>query len=172
MVAVFSVSSFLIGFLLGLLLMLILVWIAWFTRTAAFVNCPSTVRACVGDDYYNDPGEAIANTGVSASQILYVENGRLYYKRVPRNGTCAPEGNQIVRIAYPKFCSFSGTGFNGVTGTDRYFNANMYTLAGIPTPSPITTMENCDPDPGQIATEGTPIAAWTPISYPSRTLVT
>lgn len=165
----FDLPSFFIGFLIGLILMLLLVWISWFTRTGAFVNCPVQVRPCTGEDYYNDPGEAIANAGVTAGQILFIVDGKMYYKRVPKNGTCAPEGNQVVRIAYPQYCKFSGTGIAGVTGIDRYFNANLYDTTTAPPFYPVTTDQNCTPKSGQIVTEGIPILEWNAAYLPQRT---
>jgi hypothetical protein len=167
--AVFNFPSFIIGLILGMIVMLTLIWIAYFTRTGAFINCPGQARVCTGEDYYNDPGEAIAKTGVTAGQILFIDNGRMYYKRVPKNGTCIPEGNQTVRIAYPQYCKFSGSGISGVTGRDLYFNANLYRLQHGGLTQPIITDENCDPRSGQTVTEGEPILYWTPTHVPEPT---
>lgn len=168
--AAFNFPSFIIGLLLGMILLLLLVWISYFTRTGAFINCPAQARACAGEDYYNDPGEAMAKTGMTAGQILFVADGRMYYKRVPKTGGCIPEGNQTVRIAYPQYCQFSGPGIAGVTGVDRYFNANLYdTIPFIGLTGPVTTDQNCDPKSGQVVTQGTPILYWTPTNVPRVT---
>lgn len=162
----FDVASFAIGLILGLIIMLILCWISYFTRTGAFTYCAAQTRVCVADDYYNNPGEAISQEGVSPNDILYITDGRMYYKRVPKTSSCTPEGNQVVRIAYPQYCEFSNANVSGVTGRDRYFNANHYDLISDRPDGPITTNENCIPKPGQVYTNGTPILKWTAATTP------
>jgi len=158
--ASFDFISFVIGLLLGAIIMLLLVWIAYFTRSFLFTYCPTQARACSGADYYNNPGDALAN-GANINDILFLnDQDQMYYNRVPRTTSCVPESNQIVHIVYPQYCSFSTTG--GVSGTwkETAFNSNIYTPSnGVPGPT-ITTSGDCDPAPGSPVDSGVPILRW------------
>lgn len=159
--ASFDFISFIIGLLLGAIIMLVLVWIAYYTRTFLFTYCPTQARACNGPDYYNNPGEALAN-GANIDDILFLnDQDEMFYKRVPKTTNCVPESNQTVHILYPQYCQFSDN--SGLSGTYRSysFGSNIYKPAnGLPGPT-ITTSGNCDPTPG-IYIEGIPLLKWDP----------
>lgn len=143
--------------------MLILVWIAYFTRSFIFTYCPTQARRCGGSDYYNNPGDALANyPKLNVSEILFLnDEDKMFYRRVPKNTDCVPEGNQIVTILYPQYCSFSNTG--GVSGTWREtaFNSNIYVPYGFSGPT-ISTDGNCEPSAGQPVENGVPLLKWDP----------
>lgn len=159
--ASFDFTSFILGLLVGALLMLIIIWIFYFTRTFLFTYCPTQARPCGGADYYNDPGDALANNPqLTPSDILFItSNNEMFYTRVPRNTDCVPESNQIVYMQYPQYCSFSTTG--GVSGTwiESAFNSNIYNPSGFVGPK-VTTSGNCIPNPGYPVTTGIPIVNW------------
>jgi hypothetical protein len=161
--ASFEFISFTIGLLLGMIILLILVWWAYFSRTFLFTYCPTQARPCGGGDYYNDPGDALANNpNVTVAEILFLnDENEMFYRRVPKNTDCVPEANQLVYIQYPQYCSFSNS--VGVSGTWREtaFNSNIYSPFGFIGPN-ITTNGNCDPAPGSPAVSGVPLLLWDP----------
>lgn len=159
--ASFDFVSFIIGLLLGMIMMLVLVWIAYYTRSFLFTYCPTQARACGGLDYYNNPGNAIAN-GASINDILFLnDQNELFYKRVPKTTNCVPQSNQTIQILYPQYCQFSDNA--GLSGTYKSssFGSNIYRPAnGFPGPT-ITTNGNCEPIQG-IYSEGVPLLKWDP----------
>lgn len=161
--ASFEFISFIIGLLLGMMILLVIVWIAYFTRSFIFTYCATQSRPCGGGDYYNDPGDALANyPTLNASQILFLNaQDMLLYNRVPKNTDCVPEGNQVVHILYPQYCSFSSaTGASG-TWRETAFNSNIYNPYGFVGPT-VTTFGDCQPTPGSAVTTGSPIIKWDP----------
>ena len=158
--ASFDFISFVIGVLIGAIITLILIWAAYFTRSFLFTYCATESSLCAGADYFNNPGDALAN-GANINDILFLnDQNELFYDRVPRTGDCTPESNQIVNILYPQYCSFSTTG--GVSGTwkETSFNSNIYKPAnGIPGPT-ITTTGNCIPTSGSSVETGIPLIRW------------
>jgi len=165
--AYFNFVSFTIGLLMGMVILLLLVWVAYFTRSFLFTHCPSQARPCAGADYYNNPGDALANNPqLTASDILFLNNqNEMFYKRVPRVGNCIPESNQIVYIQYPEYCSFSSTGGTGGIWRETAFNSNIYKPNGFSGPT-ITTTGNCEPSPGSPVTSGTPLIMWDSSALP------
>ena len=149
--------SFVIGMLVGMIIMLLLVWAAYAGRVFLFTYCPKSARKCGGADYYNDPGDALANNPqITVSEILYLNsNNQMFYRRVPKTTDCVTESNQIVYMKYPQYCSFSGSGISG-TWKETGFNSNIYSPVGF-TADAITTSGNCDPEEGQEVTSGVPL---------------
>ena len=143
-----------------MIIMLLLVWLSYFTRTFLFSYCPTTMRACASVDYFNNPGDALAN-GSELDDILFInDEGEMVYKRVPRTNTCYPQTNQVVDIEYPQYCSFTDS--SGASGTWKAtaFGSNIYKPAnGLPGAT-VTTLGNCDPAPGSAVVSGSVILAW------------
>ena len=162
--ASFQFVSFIIGLLLGAIIMLLLVWIGYYTRSFIFTYCPEQARPCGGADYYNNPGNALANnSGLTAGSILFLKDDKLYYTRVPKNTNCVPESNQTIPIIFPQYCSFGNPGQPSLTYRQTFFNSNIYKPDnGIPGVV-ITTSGNCDPVPGQELTTGIPLVEWDPV---------
>lgn len=158
----FNFESFFIGVLLGMIILLLLVWISYATRSFVFTYCPIQARACGGADYYNDPGDALAhNPQITVAEILFLnDQDNMFYRRVPRTTECVPEGNQIVHMRFPQYCSFSNGGTGGVW-KESAFNSNIYRPVGFAGPT-ITTDGNCDPAPGSPFTTGQPLLRWDP----------
>lgn len=156
----FDFTSFIIGLLLGAIMTLILIWISYFTRSFLFTYCAAQPIPCGGADYFNDPGEALANDkGLTAGNILFLNsNDQLLYKRVQKNTACTPESNQTVIMKYPQYCSFSGTGGTG-TWRETAFNSNIYKPYGFAGPT-IITEGNCIPVEGEPVTDGIPLVKW------------
>jgi hypothetical protein len=157
----FQFSSFSIGILLGLLIMLVLVWIAYNSRIFVFTYCPTSTPTCSASDYFNDPGEALAH-GANIDDILFLNDKNiLLYKRVPNTTTCTPGPNQIVPVPHPEFCSFSGSGLSGITGTRvSIHDLNTYNINVPGRKSTVLSRENCVPDTGQFVTSGIPLIQW------------
>lgn len=160
--AVFDFVSFIIGLLLGAIFMLLFVWIAYYSRTFLFTYCPTQARACGGADYYNDPGDALANyPQLSVQDMLFIENGILYYKRPPQTTNCFVQTQaQTVQILYPQYCEF--TNINGTSSIwkETSFNSNMYTNVNFG--SVVETNGNCDPisTPSNQFSGGVPVVQW------------
>lgn len=154
--------SFMIGLLLGMIMMLLLVWASYAGRVFLFTYCTTGAPFCAGADYYNDPGDALANDPrINVGEILFLNsNNQMFYKRVPRTTNCIPEGNQTVHMKFPQYCSFSGVGISG-TWKESAFNSNVYDpVSGIG--DIITTSGSCIPIEGQDVTSGVPLLEWDP----------
>lgn len=155
--ASFSFSSFIIGLLLGMILMLLLVWIAYYSRSFLFTYCPTQMTVCTAADYYNNPGDALAN-GANIDDILFLnDKNELFYQRVPNNANCIPSSNQTVEILYPQYCEFSGDGITGVTGKAIQFNSATYNVSEYPT---VDTVQSCIPVAGSYVDMGVPLIKW------------
>lgn len=160
--ASWDTASFFIGLLLGMIIMLIMIWIFYNTRSFIFTYCASATRGCAGDDYYNNPGVALAhNPQLSASDILFLRNDELYYTRVPRVNNCTPEINQTIQIPQPQYCSFSGTGGTDVTYRQKDPGGDVYEPYGSVGPI-VKTTANCEPT-GATFNEGIPLVKWDPV---------
>jgi len=147
--------SVLVGIFIGMLLMLLLVWIAYLARVFAFAYCADGPRLCKGSEYYNDPGDALAN-GAQLSDILFLnDENELLYKRLPKISNCTPGEDQLVTIMYPQYCSFTINGTT-ITGEAIAYNSPIY-QAGSNT---VTTSGNCTPVSG--ASAGVPELRWNP----------
>ena len=163
----FDAISLVIGLIIGMIIMLIIVWLIAASNSFIFSHCPSTFVSCVGTDYFQNPGDAIAE-GASASNILFIQNGVLYYKRVPDNTNCVPNSEtQTVPIPFPEYCSFDVTSGlysgNSYTGKNSAFNSPKYSFS-LPDGSLVTVLsgKNCVPITSSpaIVTAGTPVAQW------------
>lgn len=110
-----------------------------------FSHCPTMTRICSGPDYYNNPGNALAN-GASIRNILRInENGELRYRRMPKVINCVPDSGQEVAIRYPQYCTFSDNSGRSEIYKAINFGANIYKPAnGVPGPT-IATDGNCVP---------------------------
>lgn len=157
----FEFISFTIGLLIGAIITLILIWIAYFTRSFLFTFCSTDPNPpCAGADFFNNPGDALAN-GSSVDNILSLNNeNKLFYERVKRTNSCTLQPNQTVHILYPQYCDFSTN--NGETATWKAvaFNSNIYKPAnGMPGPT-ITTIGNCVPSDNSPVSNGKPLLKW------------
>lgn len=153
--------SFIIGMLVGMIIMLLLIWAAYAARIFLFTYCAKSAPFCGGADYYNDPGDGLAhNPQITVGEVLFLnDNDEMFYRRIPRSTNCIPEGNQIVYMKYPQYCSFSGTGITG-TWKESAFNSNIYKAVGLVGSPVVTTTGNCDPEDGQYVTSGVPLLKW------------
>lgn len=153
--------SFFIGFLVGLIVISLLVWIFYITRTLFFSHCASQQRICVSSDYYNNPGIALEE-GAVLENILFVQDGKLIYKRFQKNSTCTPSTDQEVVIRRPQQCAFitdSGTynGRNFSFGSEKYsFTDSSGNKVNV------VSSSNCVPvsSTGNVVKSGTPLAQW------------
>jgi hypothetical protein len=127
----FSWTDFFIGFLVGLLITVFLVWITYANRWFIFDNCSRASQTCTTNDYYNQPCEALSNSNLTASEILFVNsNGKLEYKRVPKNRNCTPGPDQSTSISVPEYCLFTENGQSYVAKTSQTnTNNNVYTTS-------------------------------------------
>lgn len=156
-----SASSFFIGLVLGMIIMMIIVWLCYDTRTFIFEFCPHETPACLANDYFNNPGEALAHDPqLTPSDILYLNNDdELMYIRVQKNFSCVPEKNQTIQMIYPQYCSFSGTGGISATYKQTFFGSDIYQPQGNPG-STVRSNANCKPVSGSGFTDGIPLVQW------------
>lgn len=135
--------SWIIGFLFGALFITILVWIAYTARTFAFVNCPSQTKPCFSADFFNNPGDALAN-GATLNDILFINNDQLNYVRQKRISACAPQSNQTVVITNPQFCEFT-LNDEDFLGKSLGFNVPKYLIGNDQFSQVVLTDGNCQP---------------------------
>ena len=139
--------TLIVGILIGMIIMLLIVWLVYATRSFVFVSCPSGVPPCTAADYYNNPGNALAN-GAKVDDILFINSdNEMFYKRVPKNNNCAPLSNATVHVRYPQYCSF-----NGVVGKALSYNSPDYQVGG----NTVRTTGDCHISGGH----GVPILRW------------
>lgn len=160
-----DVMSFIIGLFFGLMLMIVICWSAFTTRTFIFTGCTKDELQCRRVDYYNNPGQAIKEEGVSDQDILAVVDGKLIYRRVPKVN-CRPSSNQDVQIYYPQQCQFtidhdSGKKENFI-GVNGFFESPYYTGMVGDTKIDVMTTNNCNPlrSSSHNVISGKPIAKW------------
>lgn len=147
--------SIIIGFLIGAIITLLLIWIAYEARVFLFTYCANENTTCIGSDYYNDPGDALA-AGANINDILFLNDQNfLFYKRLPVNQQCVPTANQTVQILYPQYCTFD-TGVTTATGLQVQDGSNIYNLIG--SGDIIVTDGNCTPVLGAVT--GVPQIRW------------
>lgn len=159
-------TSMVIGLLLGLIIAIIIFWILTWSRVFLYSTCPNGLVSCIGTDYFQNPGDAIAE-GANVNDILFVQNGVLYYKRVPSNTNCVPNSTtQTVPVPFPEYCSFnvtSGAYPGAYTGKNNQFNSPKYAFS-LPDSSTVTVLagNNCAPlnSSPNVVTSGTPLAQW------------
>ncbi len=150
-----------------MIIMLLIVWICYLSRSFLFSYCADNPPYCAGSDYYNDPGDALANDpNINVSDILYLnDENQMFYRRVPNTTDCVVENNQIVYIQYPQYCSFNNIGGEALTYKETAFNSNIYLTAN--GTQGITTSGDCNPEPGQSMTNGVPLLQWSPNPLPA-----
>lgn len=154
----FSWISFFIGLLVGMIIILVIIWITYATKTFLFSYCAGNPTFCKGDDYYNDPGDALTQ-GAQLDDILFLNDiNEMFYRRLPRNSSCAPTNDQTVVIDNPQYCNFTGPS-GTVEGKSLQFNTPIYRL---PNGSTITSDGNCVPSGGSGFTSGVPELKWDP----------
>jgi hypothetical protein len=157
--------SFIIGVFFGLALMMVMCWGAFSTRTFIFSACLKDEIRCRRSDYYNNPGNAIREEGMTDSDILTVVDDKLYYTRVPKTH-CRPMSNQEVHIFNPQQCKFEVTLPNGKTesfvGKNGFFESPHYTGTFKGEEIGVTTTKNCNPirSTTHNVSKGTPLAKW------------
>lgn len=158
----YSFVSFVIGLLVGSIVVLLVTWAVYISRSFVFSYCPTKAVMCSSSDFFNNPSDALAN-GSNINDILFLNDQNImYYKRVPRVSTCTVEGNSVVQILYPQFCSFSTS--SGISGTweDSSYGSNIYKPANGQVGPTITTTGNCQPVVGSPVSSGKPLLQWTP----------
>lgn len=154
----------LISFFIGVFITVFIIMFFYATRIGIFRYCPTSTPYCSAIDYYNNPGNALAN-GANINDILFLDsNNQLLYKRVLKTNECVPQSNQTIIIKYPEYCSFTRNGRQDTTYRLTTFGSNIYkpvNNAALPT---IVTDGNCIPTAGQYFDDGTPLIEWDPTS--------
>jgi hypothetical protein len=165
----FHLISFIIGLLLGMIIMLIIIWITYYTKTFLFTYCSSKAAVCGIDDYFINPGNALAYgeiagvPNITPADILFtkVVNGvtGMYYDVVAKNNNCVAK--QFVRyIPYPQYCEFfDDSGSSAGTFKRDAFNNYRNTTSTIVLP-PVTTLKNCNPATSGYSANGTILIEW------------
>lgn len=139
--------SCVIGIFIGMTIVLIISWIAYSTRTFIYVDIPITYPQCRFSNYFNNPGNAIAN-GAKVEDILTVnDNNQMKYQRVPKD-VCVPGSNQDIRIFNPQYCLFDIEKDGVVTtieGRNTFYESPHYIADYNGKELNITSMPNCSP---------------------------
>lgn len=160
--------SCVIGIFIGMSILLIISWICYSTRTFIYVDIPLTYPQCRFSNYFNNPGNAIAN-GSKVEDILTIDdNDQMKYQRVPKD-VCVPGSNQDIKIFNPQYCLFNYSD-NGIIktleGKNTFYESPHYiSYLTDGTEVNITSMPNCKPvsnTGGLILTGGTPELKWDP----------
>jgi hypothetical protein len=163
----FHLISFIIGLLLGMIMMLIIIWISYYTKTFLFTYCSTKAAVCGVDDYFINPGNALAYgeiaglPNITPADILFtkVVDGvtGMYYDVVAKNNNCVAK--QFERyIPYPQYCDFyydDGTPA-GTFKKDAFNNYTSQTLLG----AKVTTLKNCNPATMGYSSNGTILIEW------------
>lgn len=160
-----DIASAIVGVIIGMILTLVIIWILFITRSFIFSICSSGQNTCTANDYFVDPGEALLN-GAKLEDILFLQNGQLMYKRVPRRQDCIPSSDtQIVPITYPQFCEFSLTNGDKTVGQNSFFGSPSYSSANVE----VMTSANCVPvrsnaiqslQQNNLVVSGVPLVKW------------
>lgn len=158
-------ASCVVGIFIGMSILLIISWICYSTRTFIYVDIPWTYPQCRFSNYFNNPGNAIAN-GADVNNILTVnKEGRMKYQRVPKD-VCVPGSNQDITIFNPQYCSFT-LDDNGVIsqieGRNTFYESPHYIADYKGVELNITSMPNCQPTSNNLdlnLTGGSPIIKW------------
>ena len=157
--------SCVIGIFIGMSILLIISWICYSTRTFIYVDIPLKYPECRFSNYFNNPGNAIAN-GSKVEDILTLnKENRMIYQRVPKD-VCVPASNQDIRIFNPQYCLFSYDD-NGVVktleGKNTFYESPHYTATLDGQTIDITSLPNCQPasnNAGLTMTGGIPEIKW------------
>jgi hypothetical protein len=153
----FNFINFIIGFLVGMILMLIIIWISYYTRTFLFTYCATQAPACGFNDYFIDPGNALAYAEVAGLtntinpstifEIKPVSDGeKMYYDVVSKDhSNCV--ANQYERyIPFPQYCEFFDATTNISLGPYKRSLLNVYKSTSLESQSPnIPALANCEP---------------------------
>ncbi len=98
-----SAAMIAVGLLIGFAIALLISWAMVSNNYWLWANCYVHTLSCGPNDYYDNPGQAIAN-GANEADILIVKNDYLLYNRYQRNVRCVPGPGQTVVIPYPQYC--------------------------------------------------------------------
>lgn len=155
--------SIVVGIIIGMIIATLIFWFLFWTRSAFYQICPSVTPVCLYDQYWNDPGNALASQNpaqpISLPDILFINNKNgvdvMMYKRVSRNAFCVPDSNtQTVPINNPQFCSFTTTSGQTFEGQNSSFESPLYTgsltISGTTQNIDVLTDGNCQPIRSQI----------------------
>lgn len=140
--------SMLIGVFIGMFLAFIITSISYYNRFFIFTACPGQEVRCRSDDYYTDPGDAIAN-GANSDDILFLDaSGDMLYKQVPKT-QCSPGPSQDTFIKDPQYCIFTDDNGDSFEAKNQSFGSTYYTSTSKKTilghDIDVTTSSNCDP---------------------------
>jgi hypothetical protein len=155
----FSAVSLFIGLIFGAIIATVIMGICFIFGVGIFEYCSLARRTCGANDYYLDPGDALAN-GYNIDELLFLsQNNELLYRQGLKSTDCIPE-NQDVIIQYPQYCNFQTHYGQFVEGRSISFGSPQYVLS---TGGTIDSIGNCLPllDSPQFM-GGLPLLKWDP----------
>jgi hypothetical protein len=159
--------SFFMGMIIGAIIIIVIIFLMILFKWLYYKEIMENVL-CRAEDYHVDVVEALNNTANNPSDILYEENGILYYKNVPIRGrNCYPRGDSKTIIEYPQFCKFernTSGNLNNRIGTGKLtFISDLNQSAEYYVEEWQSTVEtgiHCKPKNANEAYYGIPLAKW------------
>lgn len=147
---------FVVGLMIGMIVILIIIWALYVSRVFMFTYCPKSYPNCAGGDYFNNPSDALDN-GSNIDDILFIREGKLFYKRQPRTSQCVPEINQVKHIKNPQYCLFTTNDGQVFQGRSESLNSSLYNLGN---GMSVITQGDCHPVTPQNFVSGIPQLKW------------
>lgn len=149
--------SCVIGIFIGMSIMLIIHWIGYSTRIFIYADIPLHYPECRFSNYFNNPGDAIAN-GSIVDEILSITDDKMKYQRVPKD-VCVPGSNQDVKIANPQYCEFINQKGVKIQAKNTFFESPFYVykdmeILSAPNCKPISNNQNLN------FVDGIPLLIW------------
>jgi len=166
-------GSFVVGLIIGMAIAFFLIWLLYITKVFIFSSCAIQYPICTAADYYQDPGQAIAN-GSKVEDILFIVPDTqsietMTYERQPRVNTCTPSSTNQIVVVNPQWCDFDTTNGTKYDAMNLGFDSTVYSYKNN-TGNTITVVTNgngqCIPksSTGNVVVGGVPLLRWTP--YP------
>jgi hypothetical protein len=119
-----SVSA-LIGVFIGIIIAIIFGWVSYNNRFLVFTGCPRNIARCHREQYYEDPGDALAD-GANIDRLLFLnDKSQLYQHRRPKV-ICRPGSNQDKHIKRPQYCLFESSQGILIEAKNTEFNSSNY----------------------------------------------
>jgi hypothetical protein len=158
-----SISA-LIGVFLGVIIAIIFGWVSYNNRFIIFTSCAKNMKKCHREQYYEDPGNALAD-GANIDRLLFLnDKGQLYQHRRPKV-ICIPGSNQDKHIKRPQYCLFKSSNGTPIEGKNIEFDSSNYISVNMIEGQYIDIVSSLDCKPQSntgpmLVTNGLPLIKW------------